>query len=246
MKRTLAACVAFVVLPGGLFAQTETTAATSKPAIKAKDDRPPWEREWAYLSRYRDANQQLSPPAPGERRVVFYGDSITDNWPVEKSFPGKPYLNRGIGGQTTAQMLVRFRQDVIDLKPAVVLILGGTNDIAGNGGETTVKAIEDNLQSMAELARLNHIAVVLSSVLPTNDYPWRPGRKPADKIAELNRWIAAYCREQHLVYLDYYSAVVAPNRDMKHDLTKDGVHPNEAGYAVMAPLAEEAIEQALK
>ena len=246
MKPLLIAFVSIATTFAGYAAQVSPAAADQKSPAKTKDTRPPWEREWAYLSRYRDANARLPSPGPGEKRVVFYGDSITDAWPVEKSFPGKPYLNRGISGQTTSQMLVRFRQDVIDLKPAAVLILAGTNDIAGNGGETTVKAIEDNLQSMAELARFNHIRVALASVLPTNDYPWRPGREPAGKIARLNRWIASYCAAAHLVYLDYYSSMAAPNRDMKHELTKDGVHPNGAGYAVMAPLAEKAIAEVLK
>lgn len=208
--------------------------------------RPAWEREWAYLSRYRDANAQLAPPAAGEKRIVFLGDSITEGWAAGGNFfPGKPYLNRGIGGQTTAQLLVRFRQDVIGLKPAAVVILAGTNDIAENGGPTTLEAIEDNLQSMAELAQCNGIRVVLASILPVLDYPWRPGLQPADKITALNRWIVAFCARNRLVYLDYYSAMVDEKRGLRPDLTRDGVHPTTAGYAVMAPLAEQAIRETL-
>ena len=221
------------------------------PAPRAADQpkaRPPWELEWAYLSKYRDADARLGPPGPRENRVVFYGDSITEAWGSVDGgfFVAKPYVNRGIGGQTTSQLLVRFRQDVIGLRPAVVVILGGTNDIAGNGGATTVEAIEGNLQSMVELARVNRIRVVLASVLPTLDYPWRPGLRPRDKIAALNRWIGEFCRLNHLVYLDYYSAMADANGAMGPELSKDGVHPNGAGYAVMAPLAEEAIRRALK
>jgi len=155
-------------------------------------------------------------------------------------------VNRGISGQTTSQMLVRFRQDVINLGPSAVVILGGTNDIAQNGGVTTLEAIEQNLQSMAELARVNHIRVVLSSVLPVFDYPWRRGLEPADKIVELNRWISAYCSRNNLVYLDYYSPMVDGRRGLRAEYSIDGVHPNSAGFAVMEPLAEKAIGKALR
>jgi lysophospholipase L1-like esterase len=217
-------------------------------AAEAPKVRPPWELEWAYLSKYHDANHQLGLPVRGEKRVVFLGDSITEGWGASdaKFFSGRPYINRGIGGQTTSQMLVRFRQDVIDLRPSVVVILGGTNDIAQNGGITTLEAIEQNLQSMAELARVNRIRAVLSSVLPAFDYPWRRGLEPADKIFELNRWIAAYCAKNDLVYLDYYAAVVDGRRGMRAEYSFDGVHPNSAGYAVMEPLAEKAIRRALR
>jgi len=210
--------------------------------------RPPWELEWAYLSKYHDANVQLGPPAGGEQRVVFLGDSITEGWgPADgKFFAGRAFVNRGIGGQTTSQMLVRFRQDVIDLKPAAVVILGGTNDIAENGGITTLEAIEQNLQSMVELARVNGIRIVLSSVLPATGYPWRPGIQPADKISELNRWIASFCARNGLVYLDYYSPMVDDRRGLRPELSTDGVHPNGAGYAVMEPLAESAVQKVLK
>jgi lysophospholipase L1-like esterase len=225
-------------------------AQTSTPAKAAEQQRvrPPWELEWAYLSKYHDANAQLGPPGVTESRVVFLGDSITEAWGSVDGefFAAKPYVNRGIGGQNTSQLLVRFRQDVIGLKPAAVVILGGTNDVAENGGITTLEAIEGNLQSMVELARVNRIRVVLASLLPTLDYPWRPGLKPKDKISALNRWIAEFCRLNHLVYLDYYSAMVGANGALRPELTKDGVHPNGAGYLIMGPMTEDAIRRALK
>ena len=204
--------------------------------------------DWPYLERYRADNAKLAPPRPGENRVVFMGNSITEGW--AKYFPAqfadKPYINRGIGGQTTPQMLVRFRQDVIALQPAVVVILAGTNDIAGNTGPSTVEMIEDNLASMAELARANGIEVVLSSVLPVFDYPWRPGLEPAPKIVALNAWMNQYAASHGAVYLDYHSAMKDARDGMRADLASDGVHPNEAGYKIMAPLVEKAIAEALR
>src|SRR5215472_12583039 len=148
--------------------------------------------DYGQLARYREANAALQSPAAGENRVVFFGDSITDNWKIADSFPGKPYINRGIGGQTTPQMLVRFRQDVVDLKPRVVVVLAGTNDIAENTGKTTLKAIENNIASMSDLARANGIRVVLCSVLPASEFSWHPGLQPAPKIKALNAWIKEY------------------------------------------------------
>ena len=204
--------------------------------------------DWPYLERYRAENAALSPPRPGENRVVFMGNSITEGW--AKYFPtmfaGKPYIDRGISGQTTPQMLVRFRQDVIALKPAVVVILAGTNDIAGNTGPSTIEMIEDNLASMAELAQANGIAVVLSSVLPVFDYPWRPGLTPAPKIVALNAWMKQYAAANGYTYLDYYSALTDEAGGMKAGLANDGVHPTPEGYAIMAPLAEQAIATALR
>ncbi len=204
--------------------------------------------DWPNLARYQAANAELGPPRSGEKRVVFYGNSITDAWaqyfPAE--FPGKPYVGRGISGQTTPQMLVRFRQDVLDLKPAVVLILAGTNDIAGNTGPSTMEMIEGNLASMVELARANGLRPVLSSVLPAYDYPWRPGLHPAEKIIALNAWMKQYAAAHHLVYLDYWTAMADERHGLRGDLTTDGVHPNEAGYRLMAPLAEKAIAEALR
>jgi lysophospholipase L1-like esterase len=204
--------------------------------------------DFGELKRYRDANAALTAPRLDENRVVFYGDSITDGWKIAEYFPGKPYINRGISGQTTSQMLVRFRQDVIDLHPKVVVILAGTNDIAGNTGPISVQGIEANMASISELARANNIAVVWSSVTPVNNYTPRSldffaTRSPA-KILELNRWLKQYCADNHLVYLDYFSAMVDKDGLLRHDLAEDGLHPNAAGYAIMAPLAQKAIEEA--
>ena len=204
--------------------------------------------DWPQLGRYREENAQLAPPAPGERRVVFYGDSITDAWGRAAGttfFPGKPYVNRGISGQTTAQMLVRFRQDVIDLRPAAVVILAGTNDIAGNTGLATPEMIEDNFRSMTALAQSAGIRVILASVLPTTDYPWHPGLQPAGKIRALNAWLKSYAASRGATYLDYYDALVNAQGGMDTQLASDGVHPTPAGYAIMAPLAQQTIDQAL-
>jgi len=205
--------------------------------------------DWARLGRYRPNNEILKPPAPGEQRVVFFGDSITDAWgrrgDETKFFPGKPYVNRGISGQTTAQMLVRFRQDVVDLQPKLVVILAGTNDIAGNTGLASLQMIEENFESMDEIAKANHIKVVLSSVLPVSDYPWRRGLHPANKVRELNAWLKNYAATHGDVYLDYYSAMTNADGGLDARLASDGVHPTPAGYAIMAPLAEKAIAQAL-
>jgi len=204
--------------------------------------------DWAYLERYRSENAALGAPRRGERRVVFMGNSITDGWAKHFAvmFPGKPYIGRGIGGQTTPQMLVRFRQDVVALAPAVVVILAGTNDIAGNTGPSTLEMIQDNIASMSELARANGIAVVLSSVLPVYDYPWRPGLEPAGKIVALNAWIKRYAATHGAVYVDYHSAMKDQRDGIRADLAYDGVHPNEAGYRVMAGLVERGIAEALR
>ena len=206
------------------------------------------QQDWPNLAKYREANAQLPPPARGENRVVFYGNSITEGWAqyFPKMFPGKPYIGRGISGQTTPQMLVRFRQDVVALKPKVVVILAGTNDIAGNTGPSTIEMIEDNLASMTEIAKANGIRVVLSSVLPVYDYAWRPGLEPAPKIMALNKWMKDYAARTGSVYLDYHTPMADARQGMRADLTNDGVHPTEAGYRVMAPLAEKAIAQALR
>ncbi|MGH7652848.1 MAG: SGNH/GDSL hydrolase family protein [Gemmatimonadaceae bacterium] len=206
------------------------------------------ENDWPNLARYRDDNSRLPPPARGENRVVFYGNSITDAWAKDfpTMFPGKPYIGRGISGQTTPQMLVRFNQDVVALKPKVVVILAGTNDIAGNTGPSTLEMIEDNLRSMTEIAKANGIRVVLSSVLPVFDYAWRPGLEPAPKIIALNAWMKQYAAKSGAVYLDYHSAMKDARNGLRAELTNDGVHPTEAGYRVMAPLAEKAIAEALR
>lgn len=262
-----AAVAAFAACP---LAFSQTAPASSAQSQKACEPMPAaWEKltpnqksllertynDWAYLAKYRDADAALPPAAPGETRVVFMGDSITEGWSMKATattpdrgefFPGKPYVNRGISGQTTPQMLVRFRQDVIDLKPRVVVVLAGTNDIAENTGKTTLKEIGDNIASMSELARANGIAVVLCSVLPASDFPWHPGLEPAPKVKALNAWIKEYAAKSGLVHVDYYSRMVNSEGGLKAELSPDGVHPNRAGYEIMAPLAEAGIAEALK
>jgi len=206
--------------------------------------------DYGQLERYHDGNAALGAPKPGENRVVFFGDSITDIWHLEQYFPGKPYVNRGIGGQTTPQMLVRFREDVIDLHPKAVVILAGTNDIAGNTGPISNDVIAENLASMTELARAHGIAVVLASVLPVHNYTEKAkdffAQRPMARINALNDWLKKYCAENKIVYLDYFSAVVDDKGFLKKELADDGLHPNDAGYKIMAPLAEAAISKAEK
>ena len=203
--------------------------------------------DYGQLKRYVDANAALKPSAPGENRVVFFGDSITDIWHLDEYFPGKPYINRGIGGQTTPQMLVRFRQDVIDLHPKVVIILAGTNDIAGNTGPMRLDDIEANFASLAELAHAHGVKVIYSSILPVHNYTPRSqdffAQRSPEKILELNRWLKNYCATSSngCAYLDYFSAMVDDKGLMKKDLADDGLHPNAAGYKIMVPLAEGAI-----
>ena len=239
-------------------AAAPATAAQATPqANPAAAPVSAWQKEYEarllvdfpWLARYKEADLALTPPAAGEDRVVFMGDSIIEGWHFDEpdgAFHGKPYINRGIGGQTTPQMVLRFRQDVIDLKPKVVVILAGINDIAGNTGPMTLEQTEDNLVSMAELATANHIRVVLCSVMPAFDFPWRPGLTPAGKVRALNAWIKAYAAERGYVYVDYHSAMKDERDGLPAPLSKDGVHPLPAGYAIMAPLAEAAIQKALK
>jgi lysophospholipase L1-like esterase len=205
-------------------------------------------QDFPQLARYREANGKLAAPAKGESRVVFLGDSITDGWKLAEFFPGKPYVNRGIGGQTTPQMLIRFRPDVIALRPRAVLILAGTNDIAGNTGPATLEMIEDNLTSIAELAKAHNIRVILASVLPIHDQGKTKisERRPPETIRALNAWIKKYAADNGHVYLDYYSRMIDDKGMLKAELADDGLHPNAAGYAVMVPLANAAIETALK
>jgi lysophospholipase L1-like esterase len=213
--------------------------------------------DWPNLARYRYANAQLAAPAKDEQRVVFMGDSITDAWPDPRNgefFPGKPYIGRGISGQTTPQMLVRFRPDVIALHPAAVVILAGTNDLAGNTGPMSLEEIEGNLASMSELAQANKIKVIFSSVLPVYDGGHNAEGKPLvmtdrrspEKILALNQWIKSYAAEHDDVYLDYFRAMADDKGFLKKDLSEDGLHPNPAGYQVMAPLAQAAVDKALK
>ncbi len=227
-------------------------SASAKPTQAQMDL---WQRQaeerlhndWAWIGRYATENAKLKAPAPGENRVVFMGDSITDFW-IQRSpafFADHPYLDRGISGQTTPQMLVRFRADVIDLHPKVVVILAGTNDVAGNTGPETPAQIEGYLASMVDLARQHHIRVVLSSILPAADYPWRRGLDPAPKIEALNTWIRAYAASHDCVYLDYWTAMQDGHGGMRAGISIDGVHPNATGYAIMEPLAVKAIDEAL-
>lgn len=213
--------------------------------LRSQDDQ--LKNDWASLNRFSKENADLGLPAEGEKRIVFMGNSITEGWGNMRPefFNGKPYINRGISGQTTPQMLVRFRQDVIRLNPAAVVILAGINDIAGNTGPSTIEMIQDNLASMSELATANGIKVILGSVLPAFDFPWRPGLEPAGKVIELNNWIKKYAEANNHVYLDYYSPLVDERNGMKKEYSHDEVHPTEAGYRVMEPLAEKAIKNSL-
>ena len=228
-----------------------TTVAPAAPALSAKEIAAMEAKlaDWPQLARYRADNAALGPVAAGEQRVVFYGDSITDGWGRRPDtgdfFPGKPYVNRGISGQTTPQMVVRFRQDVINLRPAAVVILAGTNDVAGNTGPMTPEMTEDNFRSMVDLAKAKGIRVIIASITPAADYPWRKGLAPAPKIRALNDWLKGYCVNHSVTYLDYYSAMVDENGGMKPGISFDGVHPNAKGYTIMAPLAQAAIDKTL-
>ena len=223
-----------------------TTAAAQTSNRKLTEDER-LRTDWADLHHYADDDARLGAPAPGEQRVVFMGNSITELWQTLDSgfFAGRPWVNRGISGQTTPQMLVRFRQDVIDLHPTAVVILGGVNDLAENTGPTTVDAIFGNIVSMAELARANGITVVLSSVLPASDFRWRHGLDPAPKIVALNAKLEAYAAGHHSVYADYHAAMDDGRGGLRAELTEDGVHPNLAGYRLMEPIAASAIAAAL-
>ncbi|HTL94235.1 MAG TPA: SGNH/GDSL hydrolase family protein [Gemmatimonadaceae bacterium] len=234
-------------LPLALIAMlVSTNAAAQAGTTKSLEDER-LRTDWADLHRYRDDNARLGAPAPGEQRVVFMGNSITELWQTLDSgfFAGRSYVNRGVSGQTTPQMLVRFRQDVIDLHPSVVVLLGGINDIAENTGPTTLEAILGNITSMAELARANGITVVLCSVLPASDFTWHRGLEPGPKIAALNAMIRQYADANHLVFIDYYPAMVDGHGGLKAEFTRDGVHPNLAGYRAMEPIARIGIETAL-
>ncbi|MDR3762967.1 MAG: SGNH/GDSL hydrolase family protein [Acidobacteriota bacterium] len=238
--------------------------AQEKPAEPCKPEPPKssWEVEherllhedWPELGRFRAANAALPAPAASERRVVFMGDSITEGWryTIDPNgpefgafFKGKPYLNRGISGQTTGQMLLRFHDDVIALNPAAVVILAGTNDLAGNTGEIPLEDIESNIATMCELAHLHGIRVLLVSVLPAGDYPWRPGREPAAKIVALNGWLLGYAHSNGYAFADVHTSMAAPDLSLKKEFSEDGVHPNSQGYALMEKLLQTAIDQVL-
>jgi len=260
MRSHLIFAVVFSLLPATLSAQQPSPQAVPTPGIPSTgfsglDDYRArriavFTDDYGQLARYRQADAGVGAPAAGENRVVFFGDSITDIWHLDQYFPGKPYVNRGIGGQTTPQMLVRFRQDVISLQPKVVVILAGTNDIAGNTGPMRNEDIEANYASLAELARLHGIKVVYASVLPVHNYTDRSkdffAQRPQGRILELNTWLKDYCTKNDIVYLDYFSAVVDDKGMLKKELADDGLHPNAAGYKIMAPLAEAAIAKAMK
>ena len=258
MIRLFASLVLAVMCAVSVLAQTATQSAPDCAEVKAQAARLETRlKDWPQLARYHEADTKVTSPAKDEKRVVFMGDSITDGWDNEGNggfFPGKPYVNRGISGQTTPQMLIRFRPDVIALKPKVVVILAGTNDIAGNTGPVTLEAIEDNLTSMAELARANGIRVVFSSLLPVSDYEKnkegkqiiRTVQRPPEQIKALNEWMKRYAAANKMTYLDYYSAMIDDKGFLKDELSNDGLHPNVKGYEVMSPLAEKAIAEALK
>jgi lysophospholipase L1-like esterase len=203
--------------------------------------------DWADLNRYKEDNLMVGLPDPDEHRIVFMGNSITQGWgEVDPDFfIGKSYINRGISGQTTPQMLLRFRQDVVNLNPKVVVILAGTNDIAGNTGPSTLEMIEDNIASMVEIAKANNINVLLCSVLPAYDYPWKPGLEPSQKIVDLNKWIKDYAEKNVIIYIDYFTPMADERNGLKKEYSEDGVHPNLVGYKEMEPLVEKAIAEAL-
>lgn len=266
MKRLLIALSTVLLLAAGISAQeagakNETAVKPTNDCVnptsleKRLEEMDRHLKDWPELSRYQEANSKLAPSPKDEERVVFMGDSITDSWSNPQFggfFPGKSYVNRGISGQTTPQMLIRFRPDVIALQPRAVIILAGTNDIAGNTGPMTLEETEGNLASMAELAHAHGIRVVLSSVMPVSDLTGADGKKiiqtgkrPPEKILAVNEWIKKFSAADGDVYLDYFSAMVDENGRFKAELTYDGLHPNAKGYAVMAPLAEKAIHEAL-
>jgi lysophospholipase L1-like esterase len=243
----VAVAVGFALGFGSCVAGAQQAVTTTVPLVKEVD---PLRTDWPNLRRFHEEDVALPAPAAGEKRVVFMGDSITQGWahygvPPEPPVAGVTWVNRGISGQTTPQMVLRFQQDVIHLKPSVVVIFAGTNDIAGNTGDMTPEQTEDNLTTMTELAHANGIQVVLCSILPAFDFPWKPGRAPSSKIIALNSWIKSYAAEHGYVYVDFYSAMVDARGGLPVTLSKDGVHPLPAGYAVMNPLIEAGVAKAL-
>jgi lysophospholipase L1-like esterase len=248
--RHFAFSLCLFVLTATAFAQGQTQPAPDSPeALKLRVEQMQRRmQDWPQLNRYKDDNAKRGTPDKDENRVVFMGDSITDIWKLAEYFPGKPYVNRGISGQTTPQMLIRFRPDVIALKPKVVVILAGTNDIAGNTGPMTLEMIENNYASMAELAKANGIKVIFSSVLPIHDYgkSKMSERRSPENILKLNEWLKTYCKANGHTYLDYFSKTIDDKGMLKAELAGDGLHPNAEGYKIMAPMVEAAIQQALK
>jgi len=250
--------VAFVVAAFASLSLAQTPTPTPLDPLAAEKQRADRLQanlnDFANYARYRDANSKLAPPAKDEKRVVFMGDSITDGWKLAEYFPNLPYINRGISGQKTPQMLIRFRPDVIDLKPKVVVILAGTNDISAYPGPNVLGDIKANLTSMVDLAHANGINVVLATVMPVSDYNKnaagvpivRTVLRPPAQIDELNKWIKQFCAERKLVYLDYFSAMADSKGLLKEEIANDGLHPNAKGYELIKPLAEAAIKTALK
>ena len=254
MKKFLIAIFATAILGISVIAQTPTPTPDPNTEKTRADRLQARLIDFANLARYRDANGKLPPAANGENRVVFMGDSITDGWKLDQYFPGQPYVNRGISGQTSPQMVLRFRPDVINLKPKVVVILAGTNDLSSYPGPTVVETTEANLATMVDLAHANGINVVLATIMPISDYNKdrsgnpvvRSVQRPPAQIAAINAWIKNYCIDRDLVYLDYFSALADGKGFLKADLANDGLHPNAKGYEVIKPLAENAIKIALK
>ena len=234
-----------IFLVGAVWAQQSPNPYQSRLAQWQASRAQACMNDFGELAHYRAENTRLHVPAPGENRIVFFGDSITERWNVPEYFPGKPYINRGISAQTTSQMLLRFQQDVIALQPRAVVILAGTNDIAGNTGPISLEDIEANFTSLAELAAVHKIKVIFSSVLPVHNYTPQSQEpfafRPLEKILKLNHWLADYSSAHGITYLDYFSALVDATGLLRKDLADDGVHPNPEGYKIMAPLAEAAI-----
>jgi lysophospholipase L1-like esterase len=249
MKRAIFTAAMTLVFSALAQSQPQGQPALTQEQIAAQQRAQQEQRanDWPNLARYRDANRILPAASAGEPRVVFMGDSITELWDRDsgKFFASKGYFGRGIGGQTTPQMLIRFQQDVVALKPQVVVINAGTNDIAGNTGPSSLEMIEDNLKSMAQIAAANGIRVVLASVTPAYDYPWKRGLEPAEKVVSVNSWMKDYCARTGCVYADYFTPMADEKHGMKEGLSRDGIHPTPAGYAIMAPIAERAIAQAV-
>lgn len=246
IKRTLLAALAIGL--NRLALKLSAAAQISPQSPEWQFQMPSWQQrwsDWAQLNVYHQANATLTPPKLGENRVIFFGDSITEHWNLTTYFPGEPFINRGIAGQTTPQLLVRLRPDVIALHPKVVVILAGTNDIAGNTGVMSLEQIQQNYASMAELAQVHQIRVVFASILPIHDYGAVKisDSRPLTKIRSLNQWLETYCAEHRCIYLDYYTAMLDSQGCLQAELSEDGLHPNARGYAVMAPLVRAAIQR---
>jgi len=236
-------CIASATIVNPKFNKLDQLKLKLQNQQHQQQQKPKDTQDWANLGRYAASDAELSKLPAGSNQVVFMGDSITDGWNLNQWFPSKPYVNRGISGQTTPQMLVRFRPDVINLQPNATLILAGTNDIAGNTGYEAPETIQGNLASMAELARAHNSKVIIASLLPVCGAI--VGGRPPAQILALNAWIKNYCSQTGATYLDYFSAMVGPDGLLKQELTGDCLHPNANGYNVMGPLAQAAIDQVL-